>query len=76
MLPPRTDPEISTRNWTGTPGPGGSGSVTPPHAVAAVLRPARVRLLIAPGVGILPWQVAGPSRGQVPQILWMLPNGG
>jgi hypothetical protein len=26
-------------------------------------------LLIAPGIGTLPWQVAGPSPGQVPQIL-------
>lgn len=27
--------------------------------------------LIAPGVGTLPWQVAGPSWGQDPRILWM-----
>jgi hypothetical protein len=27
--------------------------------------------LIVPGIGTLPWQVAGPSWGQVPQILWM-----
>ena len=67
---PRSSSAATARSaaWRATAAPAGPGSRAGPGCQAEAMM-----LLIDPGIGTLRRaQVAGPSPGQVPQILWMI----